>query len=85
MQETLNMLGSYGQWAAELQANQTRRLSYLEGEWESAVAWRRAARREFGELIGLACSRFFPRNQNAATDSSSNAETLKRMENFTAN
>jgi len=46
-----NMIGSYGQWAAESAEQWERTLSYLNPAWEDIEAWRAAARDKVIELL----------------------------------
>jgi dienelactone hydrolase len=46
-----NLIGSYGPWAAESDANWERRLSFLNPVWEDLDQWREAARNKVAELL----------------------------------
>jgi dienelactone hydrolase len=46
-----NLIGSYGPWAAESDANWERRLSFLNPVWEDLDQWREAARNKVSELL----------------------------------
>jgi len=46
-----NMLGAYGQWAAELVGQQPSRLSFRSRQWQQLDRWRAAARARFHQLL----------------------------------
>jgi dienelactone hydrolase len=49
--QTPNMIGSYGPWAAESAESWERSLSYLNPLWDDIEAWRQAARGRVTELL----------------------------------
>jgi dienelactone hydrolase len=70
----VNMIGSYGTWAAESAENRQRLLSCLDPAWEDLGSWRKAARQKFAELLagpqvsGEVCSTVRVRRRHSLDD-----------------
>jgi dienelactone hydrolase len=56
-----NMLGAYGEWAADIVGERPGRYSFRNPRWEDLEAWRRAARERFRELLLQPEEAFIPK------------------------